>query len=56
MNEVASKTETQPAPAPAATPAAAPAPASVAALYKPLRVLLRAGKNDEAIVKLCAIA
>ena len=55
MNEVASKTQTQPAPAPAATPAAAPAPASVAALYNPVRVLLLAGKNDEAIVKLCAM-
>lgn len=39
MNEVAGKTSPQP----------------MASPYDPVRVLLLAGKNDEAIVKLCAL-
>jgi hypothetical protein len=39
MSDVARGTAPQPAPQ----------------LYEPIRALLRAGRNDEAIVKLCAI-
>jgi len=53
MNEVASQTEAQSEPAPASAPAPTPAPTT--ALYNEVRLLLLAGRNDEAIVKLCAM-